>query len=364
MANILNVISATSAYGGTITKLRILIKKSKHNHLVYHPGFESNRNSIIEQINWCKTNNISASYGIYERNIIKNAIAITRIIKKNNIDIVHFYFNHEQSFSGLVKLMNPHVKMVRSIVGFDERLPWFRRMVVRISLSFIPNYVYISNYIKNLYEEEYPILKHKNTAIIYNGPINVSTPKRPLTERKKIVVIGGLCERKNSRVLIEAMNLIVNTYQRKDLKLYIIGDGPEREKCENKIKEYCIGNNVILVGYTNQVSEYLDDCALYVHPATTEGFGIAVVEAMQMHCPCIVADKGALPELVVNGESGYVINAYDGKLWAEKIISLMDDSGLRLSMGENAYQRACNNFSLKAFVENHDNLYDSLLKYK
>lgn len=362
MAKILNVISAVSPMGGTITKLRVLMTQSKkHRHFLYQPGFKSNEQKIKKELAWYKNHGIPAYYGIYGRNIFRNAQAVTRIIKEQGIDIVHFYFNHEQSFAGLVKWMNPNVKLVRSIVGFDARLSWFRHMVVRASISYIPNYIYISNYIKDLYEQEYPILKIKNTTIIYNGPVNIVKAVKPLAARTKIVVIGGLCERKNSMVLIEAMNYIVNFHRRKEIILYIIGDTCYRDKYELKIREYGIEDNVVLVGYTKQISQYLDDCAVYVHPATTEGFGIAVVEAMHMHCPCIVADKGALPELIVDGESGYVIDAYDYKQWAEKIIYLTDNIGERIQMGENAQQRANELFSLPSFVDNHDALYEALL---
>lgn len=365
MANILNVISALSPFGGTITKLRVLMTQStQHKHFLYHPGFKFNEQDIKEQIKWYKQHNIPAYYGIYGRNVLKNALAVSKIIKENKIDIVHFYFNHEQSFAGLIKLLNPHVKMVRSIVGYDKRLSFFRRLVVRISLSFIPNYIYISNYIKNLYEEEYPCLKSKRTHIIYNGPVNVRPIHKEIQERQSVVALGGLAERKNCMVLIEAMNHIVNDFHRKDINLYILGDGPERVLCEKKIEEYSIEKNVILVGYTKKVSEYLDDCAVYVHPAITEGFGIAVVEAMQMRCPCIVADKGALPELIVDGESGYVVDAFDHKIWAEKIVFLYDHLDERKKMGECAYKRAEERFSLNAFVHNHDEYYNSLLAQK
>ena len=365
MARILNVISAVSPMGGTITKLRVLMTQSRmHKHYIYQPSFRSDENILLKEREWYKQHGIPSYYGINGRNIFKNAKAVSRIIKENNIDIVHFYFNHEQSFAGLIKLMNPHVKMVRSIVGYDTRLSFFRRMVVRISLSFISNYIFISKYIKELYEDEYPILKTKCTKIIYNGPVNVKTPSVPYINRKKIVVIGGLCERKNSMVLIEAMNIIVNQYKRRELTIYILGDGDQREISEAKIKSYAIENNVVLVGYTKAVTQYLDDCAIYVHSATTEGFGIAVVEAMQMHCPCIVADKGALPELIVDGESGYIVDAFDAQAWAEKIIYLYDHLDERIRMGENAYNRAMEKFSLDAFVRNHDNFYNSLLNKK
>ena len=361
MANILDVISAITPMGGTIAKLRVLMTKTTcHNHVLYHPGFKSNKKIIEEEIQWYKERNIPAYYGINGRNIFKNALAVTRIIRKHHIDIVHYYFNHEQSFAGLVKLMNPTVKMVRSVVGYDSRLPLLRHLMLQVSFSFVPNYIFISKYIKRLYESEYPVLKKKHTCIIYNGAVNVKNEVTPIASRKKIVVVGGLCERKNSDVLIESMNIIVNVYHRNDIILYIIGDGPDRAKTEAKLKLYNIVDNVILVGYTDKVPDYLDDCAVYVHPAITEGFGIAVTEAMQMHCPCIVADKGALPELIADGECGFVIDAFAPEEWANKILYLFDNVEERVRMGENAYLHAKEHFSLEAFVQHHDELYKSL----
>lgn len=364
MPRILNVISAVTPMGGTIAKLRVLMTQSKmHKHYIYQPSFKSDESELLKEREWYKQHGIPSYYGIYGRNIIKNAWAVTKIIKANNIDIVHYYFNHEQSFAGIVKLLNPHIAMVRSFVGYNKLSP-FRRMMLSVSQSFISNYIYISQFIKNAYEKDYPRLTKKSSQIIYNGPINVQPVKTKLQDRHLIVGIGGLCPVKNYTVLIEAMNIIVNRYHRKDINLYILGDGPDRVLYEEKIKEYSIQKNMILVGYSKNTSEYLNDCAIFVHPAKAEGFGIAVVEAMQMHCPCIVADKGALPELIVDGESGYVVDAFNAKAWAEKIIYLYDHLDECMRMGENAYKRAMEKFSLDAFVRNHDEYYNSLLTQK
>lgn len=361
MANILTVISVHSPMGGTITKVRALMMQSQHKHVIYHAEFTSNKDGVLHEMEWYKQANIPAYYGLYNRNIFRNAQAVTQIIRKHDIDIIHFYFNHEQSFAGLVKLLNPKVKMVRSIVGYDKKLSFFRNLAVKMVLPYISNYIYISQYIKNIYEFEYPCLKRKKTHIIYNSAVNVTKEEQSIENRKDIVTVSGLCKRKNINVLIEAFNLIVNEYHRDNIRLYILGDGEERNMCENLIQKYQLTKNVILVGYTNKVPMYLNNCAVYVHPAITEGFGIAVTEAMEMHCPCIVSNKGALPELIIDSESGYVIEAFDPKQWAEKIIYLHDNVSERKRMGENAYNRAKLKFSLKAFVKNHDDFYDSLM---
>lgn len=361
MARILNVISAVTPAGGTVTKLRALMLNSKkHQHFLYHPGFKSNENIINEEFDWYAKHNITAYYKIYGRNIIKNVLEINRIIKRHKIDIVHFYFNHEQTFAGLVHLFNPKVKLVRSIVGYDHKLSIIRRTLLNTSLSYIKNYIYISQYIKELYETDYPKLKNKNTTIIYNGPVNVSTDISPLKNRINLVSTGGLCARKNQRVIIEAMNILVNQMGYKNLQLQLIGEGPLMDDYASMIHNYCLNNNVTLVGRTNDVSSYLNRCSIYLHPATTEGFGIAVTEAMFMGCACIVADKGALPELI-NDKCGIVVSHDNPHKWVDAIKSLISNPSIRIKMGEEAHQRAINNFSLSTFINKHEEYYSNLL---
>lgn len=361
MARILNVISAVTPMGGTIAKLRALMKASRHEHFLYHPGYEENCADIEREMPWYSSHNVGAFYAIHNRNVWRHVQEIHLLILEFDIEVVHFYFHFENLFAPLLRMMHPKVKLVRSIVGFDKELPLYRRALVNVGLSAVHHCVFISQYIKHLYEKTYPILKKKKTRIIYNGAVNVKPVTLPLEEKTILVTTSGLCERKNVLVLIEAMNLIRNRHHRLDVKLYILGDGPEREKIEALVSKYGLEEQVVLVGYTTQVSDYLDKCAIYVHPATTEGFGIAVTEAMEMYCPCIVSDKGALPELVEDGVNGFVVSAYDAQAWAGKILYLLDDPSLRLAQAEASNQRAVGLFSLNAFVESHDRLYDELV---
>lgn len=365
MARILNVISAVTPGGGTVTKLRVLMQNSaEHSHFVYFPGFKSNKNNIINQLDWYSQHGIPAYYGIFGRNICANALKVSKIIRENKIDIVHFYFNHEQTFAGLVKLLNPRVQLIRSIVGYDGRLSRFRRLIVRSSITFIDNYIFISKYIKNLYEKEYPLLKKKNTCIVYNGFVNVKDQIAPIEGRKILVSTGGLCERKNHKILIEAMNILVNQYAKKDLVLKLVGDDALRKEYDDLIEKYSLKNNVFIEGLRNNVGDYLNECAIYLHPATTEGFGIAVVEAMYMKCPCIVANKGALPELVEEGTNGFIVDAYSAKEWADRVIDLINDDVLRKEFSENSHKRAIELFHISKFIEKHNQIYRNLSLHK
>ena len=117
MARILNVISAVTPMGGTITKLRALMQASRHEHYLYHPGYDENRREIEEEIPYYDTINVPAFYGIHNRNVWKHVQEVSRLVQEHGIDIVHFYFHFENTFAPFLRLMHPEVKMVRSIVG-------------------------------------------------------------------------------------------------------------------------------------------------------------------------------------------------------------------------------------------------------
>ena len=141
----------------------------------------------------------------------------------------------------------------------------------------------------------------------------------------------------------------------------IIGDGADRNEIENKIKGFNLENNVNLLGNQSDVSRFLDDTKVYVHSATNEGFGISVVEAMYMKCPCILADASALPELI-DESCGYLISPERPDIWAEKLIFLVDNPLVRLKMGEAAHKRVQEKFSFDSYVNNIDKLYDELIE--
>lgn len=361
MARILNVITAINPTGGTPTKLRALMKASKHEHYLYHPGYDSVKEDIARELPYYYTIGVKAFAGIHNRNIFAHVREINRIIKKYDIQIVHFYFNFEMLFAPLVKFYNPNVIMLRSIVGFDEKLPWWREKVISFAMRYVDHFILISNYIKTLYEGTYPILKRKSSEIIYNGAVNITNCSGYNENRKYLVTTSGICVRKNLTVLVEAMNIIKNVYNRNDIVLQIVGDG-DRKLVTEPISRYHLEDVVELIGYTKNVPQYLENCAIYVHPAISEGFGIAVTEAMQMYCPCIVANKGALPELIKDGENGYVIDAFDPKAWADKIVYLMDNYKLRKNFANNSYNRAVSVFNINTFIEKHEKLYSSLCK--
>lgn len=357
---VLIITSAITPNGGTVGKIRKLVTHSEE--VDYSIYFACNRENIInaqKEDAFYKKNGITTYYGDFGRNIFRFSWAIRHIVKKEKVNIVHFYFNAEHTFVFCLKLLCPPIIYVRSFVGYIP-LHGFQKRLMSLAMRLVENYIYISQYIKEKYEYDFPLLKSRNSSIIYNCPVNVAKAEND-SERSLILYVGGLNKHKNVPLLIEMMRVVVHSLRRKDIVLTIIGDGPLRSEIENLIDNYDLKNNVLLLGYKTNVADYFSRTKIYLHPATNEGFGISVVEAMFMKCPCIVAKASALPELL-NQDCGYILSPTDAETWAQHLVQLADNPNQCKNMGEHASERARQMFSEKAFVSNHDRFYQSLLE--
>lgn len=357
---ILNVISVFRPHGGTIAKLRTIVQHSRNEHQIYFYCYPHEYEEAKTLDGYYKEIGVQTYYGNVGRNFIKAVFEIKNIIKENKIDIVHYYFNYENLTITLLKTLCPNVKYIRSFVGYIDISP-FRKQTLRLALRRTENYVYISNYIKEKYEETHQLLKKKYSTIIYNCPIYIDKGEIDVAAKDIILYVGAINEHKNVPQLIETMNIVVNEFKRDDIVLQIVGDGKDRKQVEELIAKYNLQKNVILHGAVKGPIEYYRRCKIYLHAATNEGFGISVTEAMFMKCPCIVANTSGLKE-VMSEECGYILPYNDPKIWAEKLIYLNDNKEIREEFGENAYIRAKEMFSREKFINAHDQMYEYIYK--
>lgn len=360
--DVLHLLPSLSVYGGTPRKIRDLIQSSNLNHAIYcwaaWEGKE-NRDSSAEAFQSIGIRTFTSTHG---KNALRHASEIRRIIKDNNVLVVHGYFESGLILASLAKLYCPSIKTVSSFVGFPASISTTRRWAINLLARNIDEIIYVSRYTRDAFEEEHSILKSIESQVIYNGvkkrwPIKA---KRSAPNLFQAATVSGLVKWKNIELLLEVTKIVTEN-QTKDFKLFIIGDGPMRAELEETATHLGIKKYVEFCGYEEDIGSILAVCNAYLHPALTEGFGIAVVEAMLMGIPVIVADSGALPELVENEVSGLVIEATDSRAWSKAIRRLREDSSFAMRLGEEGLARANKCFSIDRFVAEHEDLYKKLI---
>ena len=173
-----------------------------------------------------------------------------------------------------------------------------------------------------------------------------------------------VCHVSNFRPVKRIMD-VVETFQRiaKEVpaRLLMIGDGPDRSRAEAYAREHGLRGRVTFLGNVPNLEEVLGAVDLFVLPSESESFGMAALEAMASEVPVIATRTGGLPEVVADGETGYLVEVGDVAAMAERGIELLRDDDLRRRMGKRARQVAVELFDEQKIVPYYRALYDRVI---
>ena len=144
-------------------------------------------------------------------------------------------------------------------------------------------------------------------------------------------------------------------------RLLMVGDGPERQKALSLAAELDIGGRVAFLGSFPRVEDIFAISDLFLLPSTEESFGLAALEAMASGVPVVASRIGGIPEVVVDGETGFLCAPKDVAAMAEASLKLLKDSALHARMSHAARARAINCFSEKEVVPLYTQAYERAL---
>jgi L-malate glycosyltransferase len=141
-------------------------------------------------------------------------------------------------------------------------------------------------------------------------------------------------------------------------RLLMVGDGPDRGKVEQYCRERDICHAINFIGSLPLIEEVLVGADLFLLPSETESFGLAALEALSCEVPVIATRAGGLPELVDDGETGFLLPVGDVGAMAEAASLLLTDAPRRRAMGEAGRRRAVERFGQDAVVGRYRAIYE------
>ena len=214
-------------------------------------------------------------------------------------------------------------------------------------------------------------IHHSKIQIIYNG-VNIHKSDSPIgaeTGIKKnnsiiLGIVSRLIPQKGHKYLFKALALLGKDYLNK-IVLLIIGDGVYRSYLEKLSEGLSISEKVVFLGERNDVDSLLDVIDIVILTSVYgEGTPNAILEAMAKGKPVIATRVGGIPEIVIDGETGILVEPRNPTALANAILLLLRDGNLRRNMGTAAKERISNNFTLTKMINNYEAIYTSLLKKK
>jgi len=166
-------------------------------------------------------------------------------------------------------------------------------------------------------------------------------------------------EQKGHRYLIDGFAKAVTENQK--LRLLIVGSGALEEELKKQVQEEHLQEKVIFTGYRSDTVDLLNAVDIFAHPSLWEGFGLSVLEAMNMGKPVVATNVSALPELVEDTVTGFLVPPRDASALADALLKLAANPSLRQQLGAGGQQRCRSFFSVDRMVQETRSLYAEVL---
>jgi glycosyltransferase involved in cell wall biosynthesis len=302
-------------------------------------------------------------------NDIKVFFKLLKILGKDRFDIAHFH-SSKMGILGryaawLVRVpkvfftahgwgINEYQRpLFRKIMGYAESLAGKASTAV-ICVSYHDR----DKGIKNRWTRE------EKTRVVYNGVDKCSALKGKLKEELSIkderVIIGTIArlqEPKEPLFAIQVAGQLIKRGQK--IHLVIIGDGPLMQRCRDAVNSLGLDSDVSFMGTRQDARELLNDFDIFVLFSKWEGLPLTVIEAMFAGKPVVASGVGGVPELVRDGETGYLVECADINCTAGLIERLITDSELRCKMGLKGKEVAMDRFNKSNMVKMYDCIYST-----
>ncbi len=146
------------------------------------------------------------------------------------------------------------------------------------------------------------------------------------------------------------------------VRVVIGGSGPLESELRSQAMALGVADAIVWPGHVLNMPRFLSALDVFVSPATTEAFGIALIEAAAAGVPTIATRVGGVPEVILDGETGLLVAPHDPTALAQAIVGLLDDRHTAIKLAEHARRRAIMEFSPDAMVEGTIAVYEEALR--
>ncbi|MFJ7826263.1 N-acetyl-alpha-D-glucosaminyl L-malate synthase BshA [Psychrobacillus sp. NPDC096623] len=145
-------------------------------------------------------------------------------------------------------------------------------------------------------------------------------------------------------------------------KLLLVGDGPEKHPVMESIKGTSIENEVLFLGKQESLSELYAVADLMLLLSEKESFGLVLLEAMACGVPCIGTNVGGIPEVITNGENGYIVELGDFEKVAEYGLKILQNPTLHKQIVDRSIEIVQDRFNSKSIVEQYEAMYERVAR--
>lgn len=295
------------------------------------------------------------------------------VVKNNSIDVLHVHYAIPHAYAAymakkMLKEQSINIPIVTTLHGTDITLvgnhPSYKTAVT-FSINKSDIVTCVSKSLKEDTLDQFDI--KKNIEVIPNFiDINKYIIQQDLCLHEnpiqsKEFIISHVSNFRTVKNIANVIKVFYNIQKQFKAKLLMIGEGPDKTLAENLCNELGISHLVDFLGNTNQVEKNLCHSDLFLLPSSAESFGLAALEAMASKVAVITSNAGGLPEININGETGYVENYNDVDQMSKKAISILSNRKNLEKFKNNAFLKA-KEYDINNIVPQYEKTYQKALE--
>jgi L-malate glycosyltransferase len=316
------------------------------------------------------------TYPLFDYPPYETALASTMVdvITNNNIQLLHVHYAIPHASAAymakqILAKEGKNIPVITTLHGTDITLVGrdkTYRPVVTFSMNESDILTAVSD---NLKEETYKNFDiEKEIEVIHNFVDVNRFHRKPVDAFKKLIAPKG------EKIIVHASNFrkvkrvedVVRTFllinETIPSKLLLLGDGPERPYAESICRDCTAIENIKFLGKQEQMEDILPIADLFLLTSEYESFGLAALEAMAAEVPVISTNAGGLPEIIINGNCGYMSNVGDVEDMSKNAILILKDKATHERFKANALAQA-RKFDIGNIVPQYEKLYEGLIEF-
>ncbi len=283
------------------------------------------------------------------------------LIKREQINIIHAQTRVTQVM-GAVLAGFAQIPMLTTCHGFFR--PRFFR---RVWPCWGKRVIAVSRPVEGHLRHDFHLSPERVSLItngINAGDFHLTTPHDRQVKRQQwritanplIGIIARLSDVKGIDILLKAMPIVLQSFP--NAQLMVVGEGPDKVRLQAIAEELSLGVHVRFDPIVNQTSDVLGLFDVFVMPSLQEGLGLSVMEAQAAGIPVIVSKVGGLPDLVQEGQTGFLVTAGDVNALAQAIIILLKNPAQAQAMVLRARKQIEERFSSREMITRTIKLYE------
>jgi L-malate glycosyltransferase len=313
------------------------------------------------------------SYPLFEHQPYTLALAtkMATVAEAENLDLLHVHYAIPHSISAILarESLKPsrRLPVITTLHGTDITLVGADRSylpITRYGIKQSNGVTAISHYLKRATQETF---QFDEIEVIPNFICASDYQRHPMPQLRQELSPNNeplLVHVSNFRPVkrpVDCVEILARVLRQTKARLVMVGDGSERVNAEHRARCLGIYEHCSFVGKQPKISDYLSVSDVLLLPSEQESFGLAALEAMACEVPVVASRVGGVPEVVTDGETGYLSEMGDVDKMGADAARLAMNEELRREMGKRARESAISRYSTDLVIPQYINFYERVL---